>query len=836
MKRKLVLIIGVLCMACATALARTLDEAAQIASQFFSYKEAVSARRIQHVAMATTMARPVDMVYTQYQWDSITPALYVFNNQEAEGFVVVSAVDNTRVVLGYSDKGYFNPNDIPENMQFWLQMYADEIKQMQVNTCNVNRKCLAMADEVTYPEINPILDGVEWNQSAPFNNMCPIVDDQRSVSGCVATALSQIMYAHKYPERGVGSKTYTLYNGQTISAEFDTVYDWANMLPSYNADYTPTQADAVALLVYHVGVASAMKYTPYASGTSSAFAFNGMISHFGYDAGINALPKDYMQEADILTAISKDLQVGMPVYLAGYTKSNAGHAFICDGMQSNGYLHINWGWGGLADGYFSISALDPLYQGIGGSSSAEAFTEGVVAYTGICPDKGGVAQPLMTAERIKRVSAEKIGRNDNLSLSLEMVFNIGIGTAKGDLGYYIYDEGDTIVSASTEWWMDLPPEYGWTTLNLHNTIPADLPAGKYELEIAYRDSAAVLYPMLIKNFGVLRMPMVIEDDSIIFEKMPIHLDLNNTQKITRMSATNLNQTQVWKIDLSSSGFGDVSSIGDDLLMRMTVNSANAMSVVGSYVLDMTNSGDVGTINGDVLCMAGYDEQACKQYVPTDLHLTITEGKKGTMQVEYYVSINGMEKTDIVTINTPKWYIYENEEYKDYSDAITYDLVATLPASKARQMTLLLTDQLEFTKMSYFVRGKISTLRNTPEEIVRYRTARFDISDDGTSNNQYYCYGTKYLNNSSFVTGEEISTGDEVVVYGQMRNSFGNDPQIKGYIYVHNVSSGIVDCMVDSKEGVVYDIMGRKVNGCDELPDGMYILKTGDKTTKIYINK
>jgi hypothetical protein len=127
------------------------------------------------------------------------------------------------------------------------------------------------------------------------------------------------------------------------------------------------------------------------------------------------------------------------------------------------------------------------------------------------------------------------------------------------------------------------------------------------------------------------------------------------------------------------------------------------------------------------------------------------------------------------------------------------------------------------------------MRNTPEEIANYKTARFDISDDGSTNNQYYCYGTKWLDNSHFTTGEEIAVGDKVVIYGQMKNTNDNQSQIKGYVYQHDKQSGVDDVVVNSG-CELYDIMGRKVTQTTSLPCGIYIMRTGDKITTIYINK
>ena len=201
---------------------------------------------------------------------------------------------------------------------------------------------------------------------------------------------------------------------------------------------------------------------------------------------------------------------------------------------------------------------------------------------------------------------------------------------------------------------------------------------------------------------------------------------------------------------------------------------------------------------------------------------------------YYIKVNGVELTDQITVNEPLWYLLANDECQDYSDKITYDLVAALSASTALKKTQTL-EHTSYTKMSYFVEGIISNMRNTPEEIANYKAARFDISDDGSTNNQYYCYGIKWLDNSHFTTGEEIAVGDKVVIYGQMKNTNDNQSQIKGYVYQYGKLASL-DNIVENQVSDLYDIMGRKVEVSAHMPSGVYLLRSGDKITKIYINK
>ena len=181
-----------------TTFARTPQEAAQIASEFIyqRYHATSSVQRIQSATKASRSTVPVNLAYTHTQQDGLTPAIYVFNgNEEEEGFVLVSAEDNARAVLGYADQGSFDPQDIPSNMQVWLQMYAEELayaRLMPQASANIDKELNS-----NYPTIEPLLGNMQWGQGEPYNNHCPLINGERSVTGCVATALSQIMYKHK---------------------------------------------------------------------------------------------------------------------------------------------------------------------------------------------------------------------------------------------------------------------------------------------------------------------------------------------------------------------------------------------------------------------------------------------------------------------------------------------------------------------------------------------------------------------------------------------------------------------------------------------------------------
>ena len=226
----------------------------------------------------------------------MTPAIYVFNATDENGFVLVSAEDMAREVLGYADTGRFDAENIPENMQFWLKMYAEELATLTPASLLSNSmhaiQVLRPLTPAHFPTIEPLLEGVCWGQTEPYNNLCPLVSGYKTPTGCVATAIAQIMYKHQYPVQGKGSHSYKTNSYKlSLSADFGaTAYDWTNMLPDYTGAYSEEQATAVATLMSHVGIAVDMDYTPNFSGAIAINALKALHTYFDYDANISISP------------------------------------------------------------------------------------------------------------------------------------------------------------------------------------------------------------------------------------------------------------------------------------------------------------------------------------------------------------------------------------------------------------------------------------------------------------------------------------------------------------------------------------------------------------------
>lgn len=319
-----------------------------------------------------------ELLYTE-QTDGLNVA-YILSANDGEGYVVLAADDVLPAVLGYSDAGRFDAASIPPAMEAWMQEYGRQLTYAVAN--GIQTIDATAADHQSIAPLCP----TTWGQSTPFNNYCPEIDQKHSPTGCVATAMAQVMYTHKWPVTGTGENTYisgTLR--ENLSFNFGaTTFDWSNMLPYYSGQYTDEQGAAVATLMAACGNASLMNYGENASGAYPYNAIYGMINFMKYDKGALVLLRDYYPSTAWDEIIYNELAEGRPVIYGGYTADyQSGHSFVVDGYSKDGYYHLNWGWSGTSNGYFLLTGLDPADQGIGGSASGYNYRQDAVI--GIMP-------------------------------------------------------------------------------------------------------------------------------------------------------------------------------------------------------------------------------------------------------------------------------------------------------------------------------------------------------------------------------------------------------------------------------------------------------------------
>lgn len=329
------------------------------------------------------------------QGSATTAAYYIFNATNNGGFVIVSGDDRTQPILGYADKGMIDAGNMPENMQAWLDGYAGQIEALG-DDGQESGGLQSLRTSPNRTAVAPLITA-RWSQGAPYNLQCPELEGNRSVTGCVATAMAQVMYYHKWPQGAtaeIPSYTFSWFENSTSSWQDKTLdalpattFQWNKMTDTYSSNDTGDAADAVAKLMRYCGQAVCMQYSPYGSG-ANVYA-NTMTSYFGYsNTARDVVRQDYTSET-WEQLIYDELAANRPVLYAGASGSG-GHQFVCDGYDGNGLFHINWGWGGMSDGYFVLSLLNPDDQGIGGSTSANGYTIGQEAIIGLQPGTASV--------------------------------------------------------------------------------------------------------------------------------------------------------------------------------------------------------------------------------------------------------------------------------------------------------------------------------------------------------------------------------------------------------------------------------------------------------------
>ena len=299
--------------------------------------------------------RQLSLVHTEKsKADARLADYYVFNADDGSAFVIVAGDDRTAGVLACGSQA-IDMDDVPCNMQWLLDHYS---KQMDYLRAHPDVPVMAAAGQNSVV-VSPLVS-CTWNQRAPFYNQCPTSGTQHCLTGCVATAMAQVMYYWKYPAQAPALDGYTSeVNGATVDALPGGTFDWDNMLDVYPTNATAQQKDAVAMLMRYCGQACHMGYGTSASGAYSDDELEGMKT-FGYNNDAVLLDRDDYTAGEWAAMIEQQLAAGCPILYGGVdADKNAGHAFVVDGC-GGGMYHINWGWSGSGDGYFVLDAFTTM--------------------------------------------------------------------------------------------------------------------------------------------------------------------------------------------------------------------------------------------------------------------------------------------------------------------------------------------------------------------------------------------------------------------------------------------------------------------------------------------
>ena len=383
------------------------------------------------------------------------PSYYFFNSEEKKGFIILSADYNEDILIGYSLNDTINPNHIPEALKLFLKGH----KTLNGNTNGKHRNA-----------ISPMLT-TRWNQDEPYNNTLPIPYGDKSLAGCVTTAMAQVINYHRFPIQPVGNVEYTSVLMRYSANLAEYTFDFNNMINDYQENNaTDEQLKAVNDLFYCCGMSVDSSWGKDVTTAQSSLVPERMNKHFGYSNAIGIVNSSCFTSDEWSDLLYDQLEKGLPVMISAKSGNNSvGHMFICDGCDENGFYHINWGWGGALDGFFNLNSLYSYDPDI--DFSTEGFSINQKAIINICPENL-MKSPIeiFTAESFSLPAVSfDLGKQIEVSCALKQC--TGYKTpVKFGLKFTEINTGKSIISGRDKtnelerdiitwsWWQSLPKE------------------------------------------------------------------------------------------------------------------------------------------------------------------------------------------------------------------------------------------------------------------------------------------------------------------------------------------------------------------------------------------
>jgi hypothetical protein len=549
MKKILTFFLMIFSFVTLTNAAKVDENTAKVAGRQFMVNKAV-AGQLRNIA-------DLSLSYTSYSTNSMLAPnqdpvanFYVFNVNSTHGFVIVSGNDIVEPILGYSNQGSFNPDKIPPQVAALLKEYEDQIQHAiseQIQATPTIKAKWEFLSNANHPGplfkgpqgVSPLVQ-TQWNQFPYYNYMCPYDynSDAYTVTGCVATAMAQVLKYWNYPTTGTGFHSYNDPNFGTQSADFGgTTYDWTDMPLSLSGPNA-----AVETLMYHCGVSVNMNYgvnesTSFVISSASPdtnCAEYALKTYFGYPSTLKGLKRSAYDDQSWKNMLTTDLDASRPVIYTGFGNAG-GHCFVCDGYDDNGLFHFNWGWGGSDDGYFDIDALDP---------GTDTFNSNQQAIFGIQGNNNnGQASDLQVYAAVD-ISPSPMQYGSAFAVSTN-ILNAGTATFNGDYCAAIFDTSDAFVDfVQILTGYSLPPNYYYTNgLTFNNSGLFDMLPGTYQIYVFSRPTGGdwqivadgngytngVEVTVSYSNSIEMYAPMTVTPGTTLTDGQPVsvHLDVVN---------------------------------------------------------------------------------------------------------------------------------------------------------------------------------------------------------------------------------------------------------------------------------------------------------------------
>jgi len=434
---------------------------------------------------------------------------YVYNRKEG-GYIIIAGDDLVHPIIGYSFSGRYNPDNLPPNLKLWMEDVAygisnaiNENESSSIKNSSEWERYFNGTINLRSTQAEPLIS-TRWGQGTPYNLLCPMDGNEKTLTGCVATVMAQIMNYHQYPSGNlIGTiPGYTTKNKKHIIPAINLTgqsYNWALL---QSGSQSTEFANEVAKLMYHCGVSVEMDYETagIGSGAVSVDMVKAFYTYFGYDKGIQTKRKDYYSSSAWTNMLKVEIDNGRPLVYSGTTDRNEGHAFICDGYNTEDYFHFNWGWDGASDGFFSIDNY---------GANAIKYVNYTEIQIGIQPEKGGELSFEIVVggndPKDSSISTDTKQVNQGVDFSITGSFlNLGPKTFRGNLGFLLLNEDNSPIAVLGGGYAGenglIPGRYMKGTIPTCS-VPASIPDGNYFIKAAVQEAGSSYWQIIKVAIG-----------------------------------------------------------------------------------------------------------------------------------------------------------------------------------------------------------------------------------------------------------------------------------------------------------------------------------------------
>lgn len=425
--------------------------------------------------------------------------LFIYNVGTDNGFVIVSGDERTPDILGYADKGSIDPQNMPENMRSLLEDYVSQINSLTPYSNSRSKS--------SYAPVMPMITA-EWDQNNPYNLQCPTKSGKLCVTGCVATAMSQILY-YVRPD---GCTALPGYSG--LASLPATTFNWGIMRDTYKSSDNDASASEVAKLMRYCGQSVNMTYGTGSSAASTEKAIDAFINNFGISKSCTRILRENYSAEEWEHRLYAELAEGRPMIFSG-RNIEGGHAFICDGYDGSGLYHINWGWSGSSNGFFFMNRLSPKHQGTGGTNNG--YNNELWAMIGIKQKTGPeVIVHVMECDRIASVTPTKPTRADvtkDFTITINAdVWNISEIYNTYEFCWGLFDEAGNMLQTSVPETMTYEYLHGKINRPFTIALGRNIASGNYYIKPLSHNEGETEWG-LCKNYNVSTLPITISATS-----------------------------------------------------------------------------------------------------------------------------------------------------------------------------------------------------------------------------------------------------------------------------------------------------------------------------------